>query len=277
MTIQRFLKSVAKTLPPFKAIFEERDQLRLRLAGADPRIGDHTSYAALNRHKLDIIDFAFALATPDSFADLGGLWGVNGGYTLYALDVHKPKRASLIDTHPTKTFLQRQKGYPQLKYIKGNFGDRGIAEDVGQVDALFLFDVLLHQVSPNWDEVLEMYSRQTCCLVIFNQQWIGSDSTIRLLELGEDEYFQTVPHDRSSPPYDNLFQKLDEKHPDHDRTWRDVHHIWQWGITDMDLQRQMADLGFHMQYYKNCGRFGKTNRFEDHAFVFTKKLGSISH
>src|SRR3712207_8336532 len=41
------------------------------------------------------------------------------------------------------------------------------------VDAVFFFDVLLHQVRPHWDEVLNLYSAAKV-VVIYNQQWTGS-------------------------------------------------------------------------------------------------------
>ena len=40
--------------------------------------------------------------------------------------------------------------------INANFGDRNIAERIGKIDAILLFYVLLHQVKPDWDEILEM-------------------------------------------------------------------------------------------------------------------------
>ena len=157
----------------------------------------------------------------------------------------------------------------QLKVVTGNFGDEMVAREVGDVDAIFLFDVLLHQVAPDWHRILEMYARQTKCFIICNPQWIGSERTVRLLELGEEEYFRNVPHHRTEGIYKNLFQKLEEKHPCHDRPWRDVHHIWQWGIIDADLRAKAESLGFRLQFIKNCGRFGKLANFENHAFVFS--------
>ena len=69
---------------------------------------------------------------------------------------------------------------------------------------------------------------------------------------------------------DSLFDKLDEKHPDHDRPWRDVHHIWQWGISDEDLRTKLEGLGFRLEFSKNCGRFGKLPNFENHTFLFCR-------
>ena len=204
--------------------------------------------SALLQDKLDLIDTAFAELGLRSFADLGGVWGVDGGYTFYALERHKISTATLVDTHPTSVVQERARKHRQLRLIAGNFGDEGVARQVGEVGVIFLFDVLLHQVAPDWDQVLDMYAAQTSCFLIYNQQWTGSPGTVRLLELGEDDYFRNVPHDRSGPPYDRLFEKLDEKHPDHDRPWRDVHHIWQWGISDDDLRAKLEDLGFRQQF-----------------------------
>jgi hypothetical protein len=220
--------------------------------------------------KTGIIDFAFTRFGITSFADLGGVWGVEGGYTFHALAHPGITTAVMVDTHPTTHFRAKAREYPQLRVITGNFGDEAVVEAVGEVDAVFLFDVLLHQVSPDWDVVIEMYSNLARCLVIYNQQWIGGKETVRLLELGEEQYFSNVPHDPTQRPYSDLFAKLDEKHPDHDRPWRDVHHIWQWGITDRDLRGKVESLGYRMQFMMNCGRFGDLDSFENHAFVFHK-------
>jgi hypothetical protein len=86
-----------------------------------------------------------------------------------------------------------------------------------------LFDVLLHQVKPDWDEVLALYAKYARTFLIYNRQWTGEKS-VRLLDLGRGEYFRNVPHSPAEPPYDTLFDKLDETHPEHGRPWRDAHH-----------------------------------------------------
>jgi hypothetical protein len=240
---------------------------------AQPLRGKNKFRSELLQDKIDLIDFTFTSLKAQSFADLGGIWGVNGGYTFYALAKYDITSAVLVDTHPTVIFKEQSRNYKQLRFIHGNFGDEQAVHDVGQVDAVFLFDVLLHQVAPDWNEVIEMYAPRAQCLVIYNQQWVHSNRTIRLLELGEEEYFQNVPHGRTEAPYDNLFQKLNQKHPDHGRPWKDVHHIWQWGITDADLQSKIEGLGFRMQFYKNCGKFGNLENFENHAYVFSRYSG----
>ncbi len=232
--------------------------------------GKQDRKAQLLGDKIDLIDFVFTSLKARSFADLGGIWGVNGGYTFYALEKYDITSAVLVDTYPTVIFEKQSENHEQLRFIQGNFGDEQVARDVGRVDAIFLFDVLLHQVAPDWDELLEMYAPAAQCLAIYNPQWVHSDRTIRLLDLGEKEYFQNVPHTPTEVPYDNLFQKLTQKHPNHGGRWKNVHLIWQWGITDADLQSKIEALGFRIQFYKNCGNFGNLKNFENHAYVFSR-------
>jgi hypothetical protein len=222
--------------------------------------------------KTGLIDFAFTRChpAPKSFADLGGVWGINGAYTFHTLKEHQPERAFLVDTNFNDIVIGKSKAFQNLKLITGNFGEASIAQQVGAVDAIFLFDVLLHQVNPDWNQVLERYAGQTRYFVIYNQQWIGSDKTVRLLDLGREEYFKNVPHDPNHEIYKNLFDKMHEMHPQHNRPWRDIHNVWQWGITDGDLRQTLQQLGFKEAHYQNCGQFGKLKNFENHAFIFQK-------
>lgn len=224
----------------------------------------------LDPHKIDVLDYAFTRFEFESFADLGGVWGIEGAYSFHLLNSFNIKSANMVDTHPTSFFNSKAKKFKNFKVHVGDFGDKKLCEQVGNVDVVILFSVLLHQVSPNWDDILEMYSSNTKCFIIFNEQWLKSAKTVRLLDLGKKEYFENVPHVESDGPYQNLFEKLDIKHPDHNKTWRDVHHIWQWGITNLDLNSKLESLGFKLQYQKNCRNSHGLKNFHDYAFVFTK-------
>ena len=153
----------------------------------------------------------------------------------------------------------------------GNFGDPGVAASVGQVDVAFFFDVLLHQVAPDWDEVLTLYARVAQRIAIVQPQWNGSE-TVRLLDLGETEYMAAIPQSEAAhgSVYDGLFGRLDEMNEQRGRPWRDVHDIWQWGITDRDLIAQMAELGFGLRLFENTGPWRGLERFHDAAFVFDR-------
>jgi len=226
-----------------------------------------------NLNKKELIDYTFGYCkpVPTSFADLGGIWNVDGAYTFYTLRKYGAKYAFLVDVYFTDASLKKSRFKSNLKLIQGNFTEESVAEQIGKVDAIFLFDVLLHQVKPDWNEILEKYSKRTNYFVVYNPQWTGSENTVRLLDLGQDEYFRNVPHTKEHPSYKVLFDKMNEKiHPQHQRIWRDFYQVWQWGITDRDLLSNMENLGYKIQWYKNCGRFESLPNFENHAFVFQK-------
>lgn len=226
------------------------------------------SNALLDLPKIELIDFACGRFVVKSFADLGGVWRVDGGYTFYALQRYRIERAFLVDTNFTDTVIARTSSYPTLQLIEGNFGEETVAQRIGSVDVIMFFDTLLHQVSPDWDQVLEMYAGRAKCFLILNQQFTAAEKTVRLLDLGEDEYFKNVPHTRDEEPYKSVFQSPYEMHRQHKRINRDIHNIWQWGITDDDLIAKMDSLGFRMLFYKNAGNFSYLENFESHAFVF---------
>lgn len=226
--------------------------------------------AKLVPEKTYMIDYACDRLGVCSFADLGGIWGVEGGYTFYALQKHSIEKAFLVDTDISDTVREKQISFPQLTLINSNFGSYDVADQIGKVDAIFLFDVLLHQVSPDWDEIISIYSKNTNHFIIYNQQFTGP-KTVRLLDLGEDEYFRNVPHNRDMEPYKSVFEKMYQIHPKHNRIYRDIHNIWQWGITDKDLVDVMNQQGFEQIYYKNSGQWGKLINFEGHAFIFAKQ------
>jgi len=187
------------------------------------------------------------------------------------MDEHECRLGFLVDTHPTETVLEHVAQTPGLTFRQGNFGDPEVIAELPQLDCIFLFDALLHQVTPHWDEVLRRYAEKTDCFVIFNQQWTGSVTTTRLLDLGHDGYFTNTPHDPDHPVYADLFEKLNTKHPDHERSWRDVHHIWQWGITNAELKAVLESLGYQNTYFANYGVFEGLESFENHAFIWRKK------
>lgn len=232
----------------------------------------------MNPDKIDLIDYAFARGNPapTSFADLGGVWGVHGAYTFYTLRQYHPRAAFLVDTNLSAPAVRKSRGHRNLTLIQGSFGDEQIAGRIGEVEVIFLFDVLLHQVKPDWNEILQMYSQRTTYFAVFNPQWTASERTLRLLDLGRDEYFRNVPHAPAQPTYKALFEKMYEINPEHSRLWRDIHNVWQWGITDHDLIETMLQLDFKMQDYRNCGQFGFLRNFENHAFVF-QKLRNAAH
>jgi len=226
--------------------------------------------APLHPGKLRLIDFACTHLDVRSFADLGGVWNVDGGYTLYAVAQPGVERGYLVDTDMTPGVVAACENRPSVELIECNFGNPSVPQQIGSVDAVFLFDTLLHQVKPDWDEVLELYAPRTRHFLVFNPQYLRSENSVRLLELGKEEYFRNVPHPPEYDVYKMVFDNPDEIHPRHGRPNRDIFNIWQWGITGRDLMRKMEELDFGLAYFRNCGRFGGLRNFENHAFVFTR-------
>jgi hypothetical protein len=216
--------------------------------------------------KLRAIDRAFELTGARSFADLGGVWAVDGGYTFYARDRPGIVQGTLVDDlidslSPAARQRADERG---VRLLTGNFSDRAVAKQVGTVDAVLLFDVLLHQVAPDWDEILDMYAERTRTFVIVQPQ-ANDDKTVRLIDLGREEYLRRVP---PNEPHDLLFDRLDEPH--RGRTWRDVHDVWQWGIGDSALTSKMEGLGFKLIHREDGGPWMGSAYFDNVAYVFTR-------
>ena len=110
-------------------------------------------------------------------------------------------------------------------------------DEIGEVDAIMLFDVLQAWSDPDWDQVLELYAPATSCFVIANPQWEGAGATIRLIDLGREKYLEAVP---PWAAHLELFDRLDAWDVAAERREGDAIEVWQWGITDADLRAKMG-------------------------------------
>lgn len=225
----------------------------------------------VNPEKMRLINKAFTSSKfiPKSFADLGGVWKVDAAYTLYTARTYNIQ-GTLVDTNFNPVAQAQLDKLQNVRTIQGDFGNDQTISKVGNPDMVFFFDVLLHQVNPNWDEILTKYSKITSCFVIYNQQITNYDNTIRLTDLSLEDYKKLVPT-RSDDVYDYVFSHKNEINTEYNKPWKDIHNIWQWGITDNDLRNKMDKLGFKEIYFHNYGNFTKLNNFEDHGFIFIKK------
>ena len=232
---------------------------RLRRRPAEP---------LLHAIKLRAIDAAFERGEIRSVADLGGVWLVDGGYTFYALERHRPERAVLVDEAVTPAARERARSFPELELLEADFGDASVAERVGEVDAAILFDVLLHQVDPDWDEVMRMWAERARHLIVVQPQYVRGADTVRLLELGRERYLELVP---DVPEHHEVWTRMDEYVPERGRRFRDVHNIWQWGITDRDMRRRAEELGLELVYFENAGTWQDREAFENHGYVLRRR------
>ncbi len=218
--------------------------------------------------KLAAIERACRLVDARSVADLGGVWAVDGGYAFHAAAQPGVGRVALVDEDFTPTVVERSSaGGGAVELIGGNFGDPQIAARVGSVDVVLLFDVLLHQVRPDWDEILDLYAARTRCFVIVQPTYAGDGPTVRLLDLGPERYLETVPE---VPIHHEALAQLDAHNERRGRPWRDVHDIWQWGITDAALRAKLGQLGFAPAHRESPGAWRGLRDFTDSAYVFVR-------
>src|SRR5262249_55180827 len=190
--------------------------------------------------KISIMDKAIHDHDITSFADLGGVWAVNGAYSLHAMQYPQMRYGYLVDFSADMLTGPITK-VPNLFIIQDSFANACIPF----VDMILLFDVLLHQTRPNWKDILKLYADRTRCFVICNPQF-EIPQTTRLIDLGKTEYFKFVPHSHSEPGYRELFVGEYKTNPD----WRDAESLWQWGITNEDLIETLAGLHFKLAHHQ---------------------------
>lgn len=226
----------------------------------------------VNREKLALIDLAFRRVVPGAatFADLGGAWRVDAGYARYAMKNFPVTRGILVDTDVPPAVLRSLEPYAALEVIQDDFAKEAVADRIGKVDILLLFDVLLHQANPDWDVVLERYARHASCFVIYNQQYMRGGSAVRLTDLPYEEYV-SLTSDRAEELIRRIYAHPEEIHPVYGKPWKDIHNVTQWGITDAALREVMARCGFTEVYFRNYGMFVGLPAFEEHAFIFVRR------
>jgi len=219
----------------------------------------------LVKGKIELIDFCFKdNKSISSFADLGGVWRIDGGYTFYILSKYNIEKAYLFDTSISDAAFSKSINYPQLKLYELDFRSDDAVSKISNVDMILLFDVLLHQVNPDWNDVLAKYAPKTNYFAIYNPQF-DAKKTVRLLDLGKEEYFRQVPHKPAETHYYGLL------FTDREGEVRNVHNIWQWGITDDDLRGTMEKLGFKEIYFFVDRRWRNT-QFTSKGFIFKKAM-----
>jgi hypothetical protein len=203
--------------------------------------------------KRAFVDYACVELGIRSIADLGGaLCDPPGGYSFYAMEKYLVPAVYLADQHIPEELAVGANNHPGFHLIRGSAGSEVVSEQIPVVDAIFLFDILIHCVKPDWDQLLEKYAGRTTWFFVSNIMYMDFDRTVRLIDLGEEEYFDCVPSfHRNQAPWTDLFPKLDEPYPDDpSRTYRDCMNFYQWGITDNDLIGTMRRLGFDLYYLK---------------------------
>ncbi|WCK56296.1 hypothetical protein PP175_10480 [Aneurinibacillus sp. Ricciae_BoGa-3] len=229
-----------------------------------------TFHPAFDLAKKEVLDFSFSFKKMNRVAELGGVGEIDCAYGLYAMEKYNPNEMIMVDVQWPNSAKRLCDKHKEISTMQANFGSPEMPERIGHVDTIILFDVLLHQVAPDWDQILEMYAPFTRSFIICNPQFTPSSSTVRLLDLGKEEYLKNVPHEPTHPSYVQLFSHMYEEIVP-GRIWRDAPNVWQWGITNNDLIRTMDRLGFQLDFLKNYGQWHSLSNFEHYSYFFYKK------
>jgi hypothetical protein len=226
--------------------------------------------------KARTIDYAVDQLDVESFASLE-TGPAYGQYAFYTIDKPKVQQGDLIDVATRRpgdqllSAIERATELPGMRVLDGRFWDPGTVSEIGQVDAILLFDVLLRMVDPDWDQVLELYAPSTSSFVIANPLWERGETTIRLIDLGREGFLEAVP---PWAPHIEMFDRLDEWHAGHHRRYRDTTDAWQWGITEADLKAKMNNLGLALEEEWNLSPIPEAVGFVNRAFVFSRLGGA---
>jgi hypothetical protein len=248
-----------------------RSQQRQSPPRPEPRPAPPQRHAAPPPGKARAIDYAVDELGIESFASLE-IANAYGQFAFYAIDKPNVERGVLIDVRASRprdhllSAIEQAAERPGMEVLDSSFSKPETVAEVGQVDAILLFDVLMRMVDPDWDQVLELYAPATSSFVITNPQWEG-DTTVRLIDLGRERYAEAVP------PWDvhrELFDRLDDWLEGQERRYRDSNHVWQWGITEAELGTTMERLGFSLQREWTFDSPPETEGFVNRTFVFSR-------
>ena len=268
----RVERELDSTRDRLKAMRRELEATRRELRSATGASDERSSRPAPSPGKLRAIDYAVERLGIESFASLE-IGQALGQYAFHAIDQPGVRRGAVIDVlggpggDRLLDVIEQAAERPGMRVLDGSFSASGTIAEIGQVDAVLLFDVLHRMVDPDWDRVLELFAPITSCFVIANPQWERDEATVRLIDLGREKFLEAVP---PWPGHKELFDRLDEWHAPQQRPYRDVTQVWQWGITDADLKATIGELGFSLEREWSLNPHPEADGFLNKAFVFKR-------
>jgi hypothetical protein len=124
-------------------------------------------------------------------------------------------------------------------FVQGDINSdsvRATVLNIGPPDTVFLFNILLHQLS--WQHTLEQWS-QAECICVFGPRWDG-DNSVRLLDYGKEWFDEHVLRKLVGANYEATKRLLDSE-----QAYQRI-ELWQWGITGQDLSEHLQSLGYEV-------------------------------
>ena len=184
----------------------------------------------LQEGKLDLI-YSTELLDIESCVDLGGMWGVNGGYLDEMMRLHECP-GLMVDTLPQETEhgfeYERDDFTNWLKEPEGDF-------QWGRFDAAILFDVLLYQICPM--QVLSDVTRRTRKAILISQPCLRTMEVISVC----------LQFNSNSADYDMTGRDAHvEEHGQPDR-WTTA--TWNWGQSGEWIAAVMRGFGWDWEQF----------------------------
>ena len=210
-------------------------------AHAEPARAQVESASSLGKARA--IDYAVEQLGIESFASLE-FDGVFGERAFYTIDKPTVQHGALVDARARRaradllSAIELAAERPGMRVLDRALSDPRTVSEIGEVDAILLFDVLHHMVDPDWDQVLDLYAPITSSIVIANPQRQRDETTVRLIDLGREQFLEAVP---PTDTHAELFDRLDDWHKGQQRLYRDATDVWQWGVTDADLKAKLGE------------------------------------
>ena len=126
-----------------------------------------------------------------------------------------------------------------------------------------MFDILLHQGHPDWQQVVSLWAEQASAIAVYNPQWRGENS-VRLTSLPLNEYFRILPCSLAPATYQHLKNQKDLE------AAQEELDIWQWAITDNDLIDCFQRCGLKLVHKQDDGPWRDSRQFRWKGFLFRK-------
>ena len=215
-------------------------------------------------HKLQILNWLGKNYNIKTSIDFGGIWNVDGFYTKHMHETYSLNKSTIVDRF-WPSDLKEKLDLIGIECADCLFSDFDFENK--SYDVCILFDVLLHQVIPDWRNFLGRISKHCEFIVIYNPQWLRRTSC-RLTDLDDRQYFMEIPHEPCEDPYNYYTNNRQGKCSYAGVQIKDSFRLWQWGITNLDLINAMHNYGFQLIYLKNYFGWTQLKNFQNYGFIF---------
>src|SRR5262245_30499474 len=126
--------------------------LKVRVLGTKTGLRAWTLWRRLTRpqhHTKTAMDLVREEVRGKSFADIGCMWGINGGYSFVAEQSGARSVTAVDVSEPTEAFESRRRELGStVEFIRGDGVSPEVMEKIGQVDVVLCSGVLYHHPSP---------------------------------------------------------------------------------------------------------------------------------